>query len=286
MSAPSVRRRRLGAELRRLREGRGVKGVDAARHIGEGWDGPRVSRLEGGKLGIKPAELVSLLDFYEVTDAARRDILLALARDGARRGWWQTYREVISPAYAELIALEADASSLRSYQTLLVPGLLQTAAYARASIAAINMNSTAEAVNALVEVRMARQSVLARPNPLEVWAIIHEAALRPTFASPQIMNDQLQRLLDLVELPHVSIQIIPLDAPPHPGMAGPYTVLGMPESADLDVVLVEHVASALYVEDPVDVAVYNAVFGHLRAHALPLATSADLIARMKKEHRP
>ncbi|MCY0926282.1 helix-turn-helix transcriptional regulator [Streptomyces sp. H27-H1] len=284
MSAPSVRRRRLGAELRALRERHGLKLDDVAGRMGHGWDGPRLSRVERAALGIKPDALAALLDIYAVADIGRRDVLMSLARDGARRGWWQTYRDIISPAYAELISLEADAKSLRSYQTLLVPGLLQTASYARASISAINMGSSTEQVNALVEVRMARQSVLSRPEPLEVWAIIHEAALRPAHADSTVMRDQCQRLLDLMDLPHVSIQIVPLTAPPHPGMAGPFTVLGFPESADLDVVLVEHLASALYVEDAADVSVYGSAFEHLRAHALPFDRSADLTARIKQEH--
>ncbi|MEU8840292.1 helix-turn-helix transcriptional regulator [Streptomyces roseus] len=281
-SSPPVRRRRLGAELRTLREGKGLKQEASAERIGPGWDKSRVSRLEGGTLGIKADDLVKLLDLYGVEDQAKRDVLLALARAGARRGWWQTYKDIISPAYAELIALEADAKSLRSYQTLLIPGLLQTAAYARASISAINLASTPDQVNALVEVRQARQAVLSRPKPLEVWAIIHEAVLRATMG-PGVMRDQCQRLLDLMELPHVSIQILPLDAPPHPGMAGGFTVLGFPESADLDVVHVEHLANALYVEDAADVSVYSSAFEHLRAHALPFDKSADLTARIKQE---
>ncbi|MET3982746.1 helix-turn-helix transcriptional regulator [Streptomyces sp. PvR034] len=284
MSAPSVRRRRLGAELRALRDRHGLKLDDVAGQLGHGWDGPRLSRVERAQLGIKPDVLNALLDVYAVSDVGRREVFLALARDGARRGWWQTYRDMISPAYAELISLEADAKSLRSYQTLVVPGLLQTAAYARASITGINTASTPDQVNALVEVRRARQAVLARPAPLELWAIVHEAALRATMPAPGVMRDQCQWLLDSMDLPHVSIQVLPLAAGPHPGMAGPFTVLSFPESADLDVVHVEGLASALYVEDAADVAVYGSAFEHLRAHALPFAASADLTARIKQEH--
>ncbi|WP_158943548.1 helix-turn-helix domain-containing protein [Streptomyces sp. NRRL S-378] len=113
MGAPSVRARRLGVELCSLRDAKGLKQDEAARHIG--WDGPRLSRLEGGRAGIKTDLLGELLDLYGVDDAAKRDVLTTLARAGARRGWWQTYKDIISPAYAELISLEADAKSLRSY---------------------------------------------------------------------------------------------------------------------------------------------------------------------------
>jgi transcriptional regulator with XRE-family HTH domain len=282
MSAPSVRRRRLGSMLCTLRDSVGLSQEEVARRVGKGYDKSRVSKVENGRLGVSQDVLAEMLDLYGVTDVGKREVLLKLARDGARRGWWQTYSDIISPAYAELISLEEDAKSLRSFQTLLVPGLLQTAAYARATITAINMSSTPEQVNARVEVRRARQAVLSRAEPLEVWAIIHEAALRTTMA-PGVMRDQCQWLLDSMDLPHVSIQILPMDAPPHPGMPGAFTVLGFPESADLDVVHVEGLASALYVEDATDVAVYGSAFEHLRAHALPFAASADLTARIKQE---
>ncbi|MFZ3496090.1 helix-turn-helix domain-containing protein [Streptomyces sp. 5.8] len=282
MSAPSVRQRRLGAELRALREAAGLKLDDVARQVGHGYDGPRLSRVERAQLRVKPEVVAALLDVYSVTEPGKRDVLVALARAGSQRGWWQTYQDVISPSYAELISLESDAQSLRSYQTQLIPGLLQRVEYARATIAGINPTLTAEEVDALAQVRLARQSVLTRPTPLEVWAIVHEAALHPELP-PRVMRAQLGHLLEQMELSNVSIQIMPLTASPHPGMSGPFTVLRFPESADLDVVLVEHLVSALYVEDAADVSVCNSAFEHLRAHALPLDKSADLTARIMKD---
>ncbi|MFD6361224.1 helix-turn-helix domain-containing protein [Streptomyces roseolus] len=281
MGEPTVRRRRLGSELRRLREAAGLTLEDVeARNPALKLS--KVSRIETARLGVKAADLDSLLDLYGVDDEPKRGLLHKLARDGARRGWWQTYRDIISPAYADLISLEDEAASMRTYQSLLVPGLLQTAAYARATISAINIGSSAEQVNGLVEVRRARQAVLSRPEPLEVWAIIHEAALRPAIAdSPDVMRDQLQRLLDLMELPHVTIQILPLTSAPHPGLSGPFASLRFPGTADLDVTLVEHLTSALYVEDPGEVSIYGTAFEHLRAAALPFDASADLIVNLK-----
>ncbi|MFF3159521.1 DUF5753 domain-containing protein [Streptomyces sp. NPDC057910] len=214
-------------------------------------------------------------------DVGKRAVLHALARDGARRGWWQTYADTISPAYADLISLEAQARSIRTWQTTLIPGLLQTAGYARATIDAINMTTPPDRVNALVEVRTARQSVLSRPEPPELWAIIHEVALRPQLGDTHVMREQLQRLLDVTELPHVSVQVLPLAASPHPGMAGPFTLLGFPETADLDIALVEHLTSALYVEDPAEVSIYGGAFERLRAAALPFDKTTDLIAQLK-----
>ncbi|MFI9123820.1 helix-turn-helix domain-containing protein [Streptomyces bikiniensis] len=285
---PTVRRRRLGSELRRLREAKGLT-LEDVEEKAPALKESKVSRVETARIGVKPADLDALLDIYGVgvdeedeEGAAKRALLHSLAKTGARRGWWQTYRDIISPAYADLISLEDDAASMRTYQTLLIPGPLQTAAYARATISAINTTSTADQVNGLVEVRRARQAVLTRPEPLEVWAIIHEAALRPRLAdTPSVMKEQLQRLLDVMEYPHVKIQILPLSAAPQPGLSGPFAMLGFPGTADLDVVLVEHLTSALYVEDPGEVSIYRTAFDHLLAEALPLDKSADLIARTK-----
>ncbi|WP_369147111.1 helix-turn-helix domain-containing protein [Streptomyces sp. R44] len=282
MGEPTVRRRRLGSELRRLREGAGLTLDDVEAKV-PGMKGSKTSRIETARIGIKPGDLDALLDVYKVAPGApKREVLHGLAKDGARRGWWQTYSDIISPSYADLISLEDDATSMRSYQTVLIPGLLQTAAYARSTITAINMTSTAEHVNRLVEVRMARQAVLSRPKPLPVWAIIHEAALHMQVKDqPTVMRDQLQRLLDLMDYPHISIQVLPRGAAPHPGLSGPFTMLSFPETADLDVVLVEHLTSALYVEDTAEVSIYGSAFEHLRAEALPLDKSADLIANLK-----
>ncbi|WP_093781547.1 DUF5753 domain-containing protein [Streptomyces sp. yr375] len=237
---------------------------------------------EGARLGVRPHDLDLLLDLYEVDDAEKRGALHSFARHGRQRGWWQPYRDIISPAYADLISLEDGATSMRTYESTLIPGLLQTSAYARVTIEAIRMDSQPEEVDALVEVRMARQSVLSRRSPMQVWAVIHESALHPRVkGDPQLMKEQLQTLLDKQRLPHVSIQVLPLDAPPHAGMSGAFAVLGFPETADLDVALVESLTSALYVEDTAEVSRYGGAFERLRAAALPFDESADLIARLK-----
>lgn len=280
MSDPTVRKRRLGSELRRLREAAGLKLEDVADRTS--LPTSKVSRIEKARIGVKPDDLNILLDLYGVDNGDVRDALHSLARHGGVRGWWQTYKDIISPTYADLISLEADAVNMRSYQSTLIPGLLQTAAYARATIDALSMTRTSAEVNALVEVRMARQSVLSRPEPLELWAVIHEAALRPRVKSqPKMMKEQLQWLLDKQDLPHVSIQVLPLDAPPHAGMNGSFAVVGFPETADLDVAYLENLTSALYVEDPAEVSRYGSAFERLRAAALPFDQTADLIERLK-----
>lgn len=280
MAEATVRTRRLGSELRRLRESAGLKLDDVSGRSELSMS--KISRVEKGALGIRTDDLNLLLDLYGLDDGDRRDALHMLARHAKTRGWWQTYRDVISPAYADLISLEADARAMQTYESTLIPGLLQTAEYARATIEAIRMDSQPEEVDALVSVRLARQSVLSRRGPMELWVVIHEAALRPRVKSAaQMMKDQLQRLLDHSRLPHISIQVLPLDAPPHVGMSGSFTVVGFPESSDLDVVLLENLTSALYVEEPAEVSRYSGAFERLRAAALPFDESADLIAQLK-----
>ncbi|MFE0326269.1 helix-turn-helix domain-containing protein [Streptomyces sp. NPDC058960] len=282
MGEPTVRKRQLGGELRRRREAVGLKLDDVAARVG--MPASKISRIEQARIDVKPDDLDALLDLYNVDEPATRDVLHAIARHGNVRGWWQTYRDIISPAYADLISLEADAKSMRTYQSTLIPGLLQTAAYARATLEATSMTATSAEVDALVEVRMARQSALSRREPLELWAVIHEAALRPRVRShPQMMKEQLQWLLDKQSLPHVSIQVLPLDAPPHVGMSGRFAVLSFPETADLDVVYLENLTSALYVEDPAEVSRYGSAFERLRAAALPFDESADLIEQLKEQ---
>ncbi|MEU7022463.1 helix-turn-helix transcriptional regulator [Streptomyces sp. NPDC046203] len=264
-------------ELRRLREQAKLTLEEVEARTG--LSASKLSRLESATRGARPADVGLLLELFEAEEA-HSEFLLALAKDGGKRGWWQTYD--IAPAYADLISLESDAVSVSNYETLLIPGLLQTAAYARAAIGAVGMTRTAEEVSHLVEVRMARQSVLTRPNPLKLRAIIHEAALSARASGPGVMRDQLQRLLDVAEYPNVTIQVLPAEAELHPGVTGGFAILGFGLSG-IDVVLLEHLNSTLYIEEPVDVGDYAEAFERLTASALSFGRSLTLIADKKKE---
>lgn len=222
------------------------------------------------------------MDIYGADDADLRSFLLSLARDGRKRGWWQTYD--LAPSHADLIGLEADASSLYTYEPLLVPGLLQTAAYARVAIGATSMTATPDQVTPLVEVRMARQSVLSRPTPLKLRAIIHEAALTARVPQGGVMKDQLQRLLELAEYPNITIQVLPIDAELTPGGLGGFTTLHFGQPG-LDVTLLEHLDSNLYIEEASDVARYAEAYERLTAAALPFDRSLALIATKKEAHQ-
>ncbi|MGV9951699.1 helix-turn-helix domain-containing protein [Streptomyces cellulosae] len=281
---PTVRRRRLGEALRRYRNATGLS-LDAA-SAELGWLGPKLSRIETANGHIRPAEVAPLLKVYGVTDPDVVSALEGLAKDARKQGWWQTYSGVVAPAYADYISLESDAESLRIWSPLLVPGLLQTAGYAREAVSANATTRTPEEVTALAEVRMARQAVLTRPDgPLKFWAVLHEAVLHQRFAvRPDTMRDQLRRLLDVAELPNVTLQIMPLAATPHPGGAGGFNLVGFPGPMP-DVVLLENLIGATYVEGVDEVQVFADAFERIVAAALPVDDSMALITRMEEESR-
>lgn len=278
---PTVRRRRLGSMLRRLRNDAGMS-LDAAA-AAMGWDSSKLSRIENAKAHVRPQHIAPLLEQYGVTDHEVVTALEGLARDASRTGWWQTYNGVVAPAYSDYISLESDAECVRVYAPLVVPGLLQTAAYARETIAAAALTRTMEEVTALAEVRLARQSVLSRPErPLRLWAVIDEAALHRRFSDrPHIMRDQLQRLLDASEVPGVTIQIMPLDATPHPGAAGGFDMVSFPAPMPT-VVQFENLRGTSYVEGTDDIRLYHEAFERIVAAALPVSDSLALVSRMKE----
>ncbi|MFB7600402.1 helix-turn-helix domain-containing protein [Streptomyces sp. NPDC056160] len=278
---PTVRRRRLGDMLRRLRQDAGLS-LDAAA-TAMGWDSSKLSRIENAKAQIRPPHISELLKQYGITDPDVVAALEGLAKDASKKGWWQTYSGLVAPAYADYISLESDAESVRVYAPLLVPGLLQTGAYARETIAANAITRTPEEVTALAEVRMARQAVLSRPErPLKLWAVIDEAVLHRRFSDrPQIMRDQLQRLIDVADSPGVTIQIMPLDATPHPGGAGAFDLVSFP-APQPSVVQFENLKGTSYVEGTDDVTLYEEAFAQIVAAAPPVSDSLALITRLKE----
>lgn len=286
MSAPTVRRRRLGAKLRGLRDERGLTLEDVAEKSEGRMTVAKLSRLELAKSAAKATDVDMLLDLYGSVDDEMRAALLALTREGAQRGWWHSYRGVLSPVYEELISLEADATTVQTWQVATVPGLLQTAEYASETITSTAMSEAIEErVSALVEIRLARQSVLtSKAQPLNLWAIIAESALRTTTSPPSVIHEQLAKLARMAELPNITIQVLPANAAPNVGQTGSFTILGFGGHHDLDVVHLESLTNALYVEDGQQVRTYVQAFERLRAAALPVEKSLAMIteARDKK----
>jgi transcriptional regulator with XRE-family HTH domain len=278
---PAVRRRKLGAELRALRTSAGLTSGEAARLVG--WHQSKVSRIETGASGVKPADVRLLLDVYAVADAQLRELLLVLAgsdEGGGRHHWWHAYRGVLPPTYRDFISLESQASAMSTLETSVVPGLLQTPAYARAVTRAAVGGLDDERLDALVEVRLARQDVLRSDPPLELSAVLDEAVLHREIGGPDVMAEQLDRLLDAARLPQVRLQVLPFAAGAHVGVTGPFVIFSFSRTSDLDVVVLDHLTSSLYLERKEDLRAYTEAFNALQFHALSPEESLDYIAGM------
>lgn len=281
---PAVRRRKLGAELRALRTGAGLTSGEAARLVG--WHQSKVSRIETGASGVKPADVRLLLDAYGVQDARLRELLLALAgsdEGGGRHHWWQAYRGVLPPTYRDFISLESQASAMRTLETSVVPGLLQTPEYARAVTRAAvgGLDDDAdERLEALVAVRLARQDVLRADPPLELSAVLDEAVLRREIGGAEVMTRQLGRLMEAARLPQVRLQVLPFAAGEHVGITGPFVIFSFSRTSDLDVVVLDHLTSSLYLERKEDLQAYTEAFNALRIHALSPEETLDYIAAL------
>jgi hypothetical protein len=215
-----------------------------------------------------------MLELYGIT-GDEQEALVQLAREARKRGWWHAYNEVFTGTF---VGLEADASSLHAFQALLVPGLLQTERYARAVIRAMRPDADETEIKRRVAARMARQDLLTDSAPPEYWAVIDEAVLHRVIDGPEVMAEQLYRMITVAKMPHVTIQVVPFGAGAHPGMEGPFLILGFPEQADPDVVYVDSTSSGLYLEMPPDVRRYTLMFDHLRAAALRPGDTVQLIA--------
>jgi transcriptional regulator with XRE-family HTH domain len=270
-TSPVVRRRRLGLELRALREATGVSGEDVASELG--WSSSKLSRMEIGRNPPSPADLAKLLDHYDVTDQARRDELAVLLREAKRKGWWQIYSDI---PYSTFIGLEAEAVSTLTYQQL-VQGLFQTEAYARAIISETIPGISTETLEQRVEVRLTRQAVLTRDRPLEVRAVLDETCIRRLVGGREVMRRQLGRLLELAERSNIIIQVLPFEVGAHPGtMLGPFDILSFEHPADPGVVYVES-DSDPYPDREGDLQRYTAAFDQLRSMALSVPQTNDLL---------
>ncbi|HEX9538535.1 MAG TPA: helix-turn-helix transcriptional regulator [Streptosporangiaceae bacterium] len=278
--SPTVRRRRLALELRRLREAARLTCEEVAEHLE--CSTSKVSRIETGRVSVSPRDVRDMLDLYGVS-AQQGASLVQLARDSRQKGWWHAYSDTIQPQFATYIGLESAASEIRIYEVTLIPGLLQTEEYARTVIAAGTVGGDHEGTERNVALLMARQPLLTGDDPPRLWAVLDEAALRRTVGGAGLMRLQLDHLLDLARLPNVAIQVIPFGAGAHPAMGRPFVILAFPERADPDVVYLEDLTSALYVEDVDEVDRYNMFFNHLRATALSFEDSAARIMSVIKE---
>ncbi|MFF5208653.1 helix-turn-helix domain-containing protein [Streptosporangium sp. NPDC000396] len=274
-ASPTVRRRRLASELRRLRERRQLTLEEVAERLA--WSATKVSRIETCRVGVTLKDVGRLLDFYEVS-ASRREELIDLARDSRKKGWWQAYDD-LPTEYATYIGLEAETASMRGFAAMIVPGLLQTEEYARAVIRGALVISPPGEIERRVEVRMARQTLLFRDNPLRFWTILDEATIRRAIGDSAVMQCQLKRLLEVADLPNITVQVLPFAVGAHAATGGAFHILEFPQPADPGVVFVENLTGNLYVEREADVYRYTVAFDHLCAKALDPDDSRRFIAK-------
>jgi transcriptional regulator with XRE-family HTH domain len=269
-TVPSLRRRRLASELRKLREQTGHSLGDVAKRLD--WQASRISRLENRQSGITGPDLRKLLDLYQVEDSDQRTYLAELARRVNERGWWQKYSgEIVGTGLADLITLEEEARTIRTYEQELVPGLLQTPDYAQAVFRTGSPLNTAEQVKRKVEIRAERQQILTRPDPPppRFNVVLGEGVLRRPVGGREVMLRQLEALMRLPEdRANVTIQVLPFDAGVHPAMVGPFTMLASPDPDDLGVVNLESAAGALFLEEPDEIWIYDEIWSTLLATAL------------------
>ncbi|MFD3775794.1 helix-turn-helix domain-containing protein [Streptomyces sp. NPDC058612] len=278
---PTVRRRRLGAELRRLRMACGLTSTQVAEHLLVSQ--PKISHLENGRRTIKPRDVRDLCALYQVTDPQVIDSLMRMATEADRQGWWVAYGEV---PYAVYIGLETAAASVRSYEPLVIPGLLQTPAYAAAVIVETIPQATPEEIAVRREVRLRRQSRAHHPaRAFRLWVVLDESALRRMVGSPQIMREQLEYLNRLGAQPHVTVQVLPHSAGAHPGVSGQFSILDF-EDAPGATVHLERFTSDLNLEQRSEVRHYSAMFDHLQAKALNPERTLHFISHAAQELPP
>ena len=283
-TGPTVRRRRLGTELRKLRESKGYKLEEVAAELGVASS--TLSRIETGKAPTKSAYLNRMLEMYGVVEPAQRQVLVDMAREGHRKGWWAAYDDVLPSGFDIYIGLEAETASVRGYEVSVVPGLLQTSDYARAVLREMFPRHTHDQIDRLVDFRMERQHRFHGDPPLGLWAVIDEAVLRRPVGGWNVMRDQLERLLEMAERPGRTIQVLPFESGGHAGLGGPFSILEFPTRSDSEVGYVESVGGYIYLEKDREVRALADAFDRLRASALSPGASADLIAKIAREIPP
>ncbi len=282
--SPTVRRRRLAAELRRLRIGTGKTAEDVGKVLG--WSKAKISRYELAQGGLRPADVARLLEFYAV-QASQREQLLALAEEATHKGWWEAYADVLTEGHLEYIGLEAEAGSVLEWQINVVPGLLQAEQYARELLSGYQEAATISprAIERRVETRLIRQQLLTRDEPLEYVALLDESVLHRQRGDRSVMRAQLQRLADAAELPNVTIQILPLRR--NHGLAvDSFSIFQFGKAHETtlnDVVGLEQLSDELYVEGDTDTHQFRLAFNHLAEECLPPSESRELILTTSSE---
>ena len=278
--SPTVRGIRLGMELRRLRQEAELTIEEVAKHLT--MSRSRLSRVETGKVVPRQRDVRAMLDLFGTTDAQQVELLLTITREAQQKGWWTDYEDVLPAGFETYVGLEAAATTLREYQVHLVPGLLQTEDYARAVIRATRGGNEND-IEQLVALRMRRQERLTGEHPLELWAVLDEAALHRPVGGRPVMREQLRHLAEIGQRDNVTVQVMPYDKGTHPGLAGPFAIVECPDLREQETVYVDSSGGNIYLEKPRDLRRHTRIFDHLRAEALGAGDSAAFLNAVANE---
>jgi transcriptional regulator with XRE-family HTH domain len=278
---PTVLRILLGSQLRKLREAQGITREAAGYEIRA--SGSKISRMELGRVSFKERDVADLLTMYGVNDSAERDALIGLARQANNPGWWQHFGDVLPNWFQAYLGLEAAASLIRTYEIQFVPGLLQTPDYARAVIMLGHAGASAEEINRRVDLRLQRQQILTRSGGPQLWAVIDEAVLRRPIGGVDVMRAQIEALIAASKLPGVRLQIIPFLAGGHAAAGGPFAILRFPEPELPDVVYVEQLTSAIYLDKREDVDHYAMAMERVCIDAEPPNHTPEILGKLLNE---
>lgn len=273
---PTLRRRRLGAELKRCREAAGLTQENVSRHFE--WHAAKVTRIETARVAVTPRDVRDLLSLYGIDDQEYREALVALARASREKTWWTDYRDLMRPG--NFVGLEAEASSMRAWEPIVLPGLLQTEAYMRALMRSGQSSEPPHRIDRRVTLRLKRQGRLTAERPINLSAIVDESVVRRVIGGSDAMNEQLRHLIEVAQLPNVTVQILPFNAGEHPFLGGPAALLEFRESTHPDVVYVEGLAGDLYEEQPLEVGRYRDEFERLSTMALDDRVSLKMIEEL------
>jgi transcriptional regulator with XRE-family HTH domain len=274
---PTLRARRLALELLRRREAAGLTREEAARQLE--WSTSTIFRIETGRSRPQPGNVKVLLELYGVS-GPERDGLIRLSREARQPGWWHSFRDVLPNPYEVYIGLEAGAASIRNFEPVVVPGLLQTEEYARQTFRNGSRELDRDEIERRVQVRMERQRVLTREDRPRLWAVLDEAVISRAVGGPEVMREQLRHLIECAEQGKTTLQVVPFGAGAHAGTTGPFVILDFPEATDPDVVYVETLAGDIYLEAPPDVDRYTLAFARLLAAALHPDDSVHLVQQV------
>jgi transcriptional regulator with XRE-family HTH domain len=273
----------VGAQLRRLREAANLTREQAGYRIRASES--KISRLELGRVGFKDRDIADLLELYGVEDAVQRDALVSLAREANSPGWWHAYDDVVPNWFQTFVGLEEAASLIRSYEIQFLPGLLQTEAYARAVVSAGAPNVPIAEVERRVHLRVARQSILHRPQSPRLWAVVDEAALHRPIGGTKVMREQVEHLLTMMAMPNVTLQVMPFRFGGHAGDGGAFTILRFPEPELPDVVYVEQMVSAYYLDKREYVERYASAMDRLTVDSQPPDVTRQTLEKILSDTR-